>query len=430
MLAPIIRTVLPNGLLVLLKEIHTAPLISQWIWYRVGSRDEKPGTTGISHWVEHMQFKGTPQFPGNVLDKQISRAGGLWNAFTYMDWTAYFETMPAEKIDLVMRLEADRMQNSLFEPKEVESERTVIISERQGAENEPLFRLNEALHKAAFEVHPYRQDVIGEMDDLRKITRQDLYRHYRTYYVPDNTVLALAGDFDAEIMLRRLSDLYEHIPAGGGFARQDIKEPSQTHERRVTIEGQGETTYVMISWHMPTATHLDFWPLTVLDSLLTGPSSPSIIGGGISNKTSILYQALVERDLAVNVSGGLQSTIDPFLYVITMIVHPERRVNDLISALDDEIHRLLDSPPSESDVARAVKQARALFAFGSESITNQAAWLGFAEMFASYEWYTSYLDNLAGVTPNEVQRVAQTYFCPEQRVLGTYLPTGSSGGSV
>jgi len=189
---------LPNGLKVFLKEIHTAPIISSWLWYKVGSRDEVPGRTGISHWVEHMQFKGTPQFSANILDRSISREGGMWNAMTYLDWTAYYETMPSDKIDFVLRLEADRMVNSLFDEKEVASERTVIISEREGSENEPLFELGEAVQHAAFRIHPYHHEVIGDMADLHSITRDDLYSHYRTFYVPNNAVMAVAGDFDTK----------------------------------------------------------------------------------------------------------------------------------------------------------------------------------------------------------------------------------------
>src|SRR5512135_3055691 len=153
---PITRKTLANGLTIQLKEIHTAPIISHWVWYRVGSRNETPGITGISHWVEHMQFKGTPKFPASLLDKAIARDGGFWNAMTYLDWTAYYETMPADKIDLALRLESDRMVNSTYEPQEVESERTVIISELEGNENEPLFRLGEAVQNAAFKVHAYQ----------------------------------------------------------------------------------------------------------------------------------------------------------------------------------------------------------------------------------------------------------------------------------
>jgi len=422
----ITKTRLANGLLVLLKEIHSAPLISQWVWYRVGSRDEVPGITGISHWVEHMQFRGTSKFPRGVLDKLISREGGVWNAFTYLDWTAYFETLPADKVDLALQLEADRMANSLFDERDVEAERTVIISERQGAENEPLFLLAEGVNQAAFQFHPYRQDVIGSLEDLRKIQCEDLFRHYRSYYQANNAVLTLAGDFNTDHMLTRLEEYYAPIPIGIQTPRQFVEEPPQTSEQRVTVEGPGETTYVQSCWHVPASTDPDLWPLTVLDSLLTGPSSPTFIGGGISNKTSRLYQALVERELAVSLSGGISITIDPFLYAVTIIVRPERKVDEVLVAMDEEIRRLQDSPPSEIAVARAVKQARALFSYGSESITNQAAWLGFAEMFATYDWFTEYLDKLETVTPQDVQRVAQKYFQPSNRVLGIYKPTGNN----
>jgi zinc protease len=247
------ETRLSNGLKVLLKEIHTAPLISSWVWYRVGSRDEPTGRTGVSHWVEHMQFKGTPQFPATVLDKAISRDGGMWNAFTYMDWTTYFETMPADKIDLALRLEADRMTASLFDEKEVASERTVIISEREGSENEPLFLLGEAVQQAAFRVHPYHHEVIGDLADLQAMRRDDLYNHYRTFYVPNNAVLAVAGDFETEAMLRRIRELYEPIPASPVPPRLARPEPEACGEHRLTVEGPGETTYLQVSYRVPAA---------------------------------------------------------------------------------------------------------------------------------------------------------------------------------
>ena len=176
------RHVLANGLIVLLKEMHKAPIISFWVLYRVGSRNEPSGKTGISHWVEHMMFKGTPNFPAGVLDKLIDREGGVWNAQTSLDYTAYFETMPADRIDIALRAEADRMINAQFDPSEVESERTVIISERQGMENSPSFWLGEEVQAAAFRVHGYHHEIIGDMADLETLTRDDLYAHYRTYY--------------------------------------------------------------------------------------------------------------------------------------------------------------------------------------------------------------------------------------------------------
>lgn len=413
---------LSNGLKVLLKEIHTAPIVSMWVWYRVGSRDEVQGRTGISHWVEHMQFKGTPQFPANMLDKAISREGGMWNAMTYLDWTAYYETMPADKIDLSLRLEADRMMNSEFKPEEVASERTVIMSEREGGENEPLFMLGEAVQQTAFRVHPYHHEVIGDMADLRTMTRDDLYNHYREFYVPNNAVLAIAGDFESDKMLARIRELFEKIPSGKEPMRVAREELPQNGEVRLNVEGPGSTSYVQACYRFPAASHPDFFPLTVLDSLLAGPSNLNMFGGGISNKTSRLYRALVDKEFAVSVYGGASATIDPFLYSIILTVHPKRKPEEALAVLDKELKRVQEEKVSKEEIARAIKQARAIFAYGSENITNQAFWMGYAEMFATYEWFQTYLDKLAKVTAKDIQRVANEYFKPQSRVVGTYVP--------
>lgn len=411
------QTTLSNGLKVLLKEIHTAPIISSWLWYRVGSRDEVQGRTGISHWVEHMQFKGTPQFPSNVLDKTISREGGSWNASTSLDSTRYYETMPADKIDLALRLEADRMINSQFAPDDVASERTVIISEREGSENEPFFLLGEAVQQASFRIHPYHHEIIGDIADLQSMTRDDLYDHYRKFYVPNNAVMVVAGDFETGPMLARIRELFEPIPAGSAPTRLAREEPLQKGEIRLSVEGPGETTYTQVAYRFPSASHPDFFPLTVLDSLLAGPS-------GLSNKTSRLYRALVDKEYAVDVSGGAEATIDPFIYRISLIIHPKRRVEQALAVLDNEINRIRDNLVLKEEIARAIKQARAVFAYRIENITNQAFWLGYAEMFANYGWFQTYLDKLSAVTAKDIQRVANEYFKPQHRVVGTYIPLG------
>ena len=412
------QVTLKNGMKVLLKEVHTAPIISSWLWYRVGSKDEPTGKTGISHWTEHMQFKGTKKFPANVLDKAISRDGGRWNAATSRDATHYYETMPADKFDLALRLEADRMTNSLFQEKEVASERTVIISEREGNENEPLFQLTEAVQQTAFRVHSYHHEVIGDKPDLRLITRDDLYEHYRRYYVPNNAVLSVAGDFETSTMLKRIRELFGPIPKGAIPLRLVRPEPEQKGEVRFSIEGRGETTFIQVAYRFPSATHPDFFPLQVFDGLLGGTS-------GLSTKTSRLYRALVDKEYAIEVSGWAEPTIDPYLYRVTLIKHPKRTVEEVIAAMDAEIKRLQDIPAPEEEIKRAVKQARAVFVYGNENITSQAFWMGYAEMFASYEWFAKYLDNLAKVTPQDVQRVAQQYFQPASRVIGIYLPKDS-----
>ncbi len=422
---PTLVTRLRNGLEVRLKEIHTAPLATCWVWYRVGSRNETPGTTGISHWVEHMQFKGTPSFPAGVLDRAISRNGGVWNAFTWLDWTAYLETLPADRIKMALELEADRMQNSLFDVDEVESERTVIIAERQGHENEPTFRLAEEVQAASFRVNSYHHEVIGDMVDLQSMTRDDLFAHYRRHYVPSNAVLVVAGDFRIRRMLDQIREIFGPLPKAPAPQHMSRPEPPQSGERIVNVSGPGETHYLKIAYHAPAADDDDFLPLTVLGSVLAGASSFNFFAGGISNKTSRLYRALVDGEVAASVQGGLAASIDPYLYNVHITVRPDRTPEQALAVLDQEMARIREAPIDEDELSKAIKQARALFAYSSESITNQGFWLGFTEMFADGSWYESYLDRLAEVTPKMAWEIAQKYLVDSNRVIGFYRPNSS-----
>jgi zinc protease len=225
-------------------------------------------------------------------------------------------------------------------------------------------------------------------------------------------------------MLTRLKEHYEYLPASETPPQVNRPEPAQRGEHQLTVEGPGDTVLSDVVYHVPAASHDDFFPLLILDSILSGPQGLNMFGGGgISNKTSRLYTKMVEEeDVAVSISGGLPATIDPYLYSIHMIVHPASSPKDAMQILDGEIQRLQDSPPKQDELERAAWQARALFAYGGESITNQAFWMGFSEMFASYDWVTGYLDNLERVTPEDVQRVAQNYLTPKNRIVGIYLP--------
>jgi zinc protease len=413
---------LSNGLTVLLKEIHTAPIVSVWMWYRVGSRNERAGLTGISHWTEHMQFKGTPRFPSDVLDKAVAREGGYRNAFTFLDWTTYFETLPADKCDLALELEADRMHNSLFDPAEVELERTVIISEREGNENEPMFLLSEEVQAAAFRIHPYHHEIIGDMVDLHSMTRDDLYRHYKAHYVPSNAVLAIAGDFEMESMLARVRELYEPLPDGDQPDRTVRPEPNQSGERRGLWKALGNH---LCAGCLPVAgCHPSRFPGLPGDGqLLTGPSNLNMFGAGISTRPPPVPSPGREG------TGGecLRRTFSHDRSIFT-----RHRGHGAPQSSPERVIRhwtmkssAFKMKPSVAELERAVKQARALFAYGSESITNQAFWLGYSEMFDTYDWFIAYLDRLASVTPDDVQRIAQTYLRPQNRVMGVYLPTGS-----
>lgn len=415
---------LDNGLTILTKEIHHAPLISHWVWYRIGSRNEVAGKTGISHWVEHMQFKGTQKYPIHVLDAAISKVGGFWNAMTYVDWTTYFETLPAENAEIAFDLEADRMINSTFEESETELERTVIISEREGNENEPLFRLGEAIRSAAFDAHPYAREVIGEMSDLQSISRADLFTHYQQYYSPNNAVIAVAGDFITEDLVNTLTNKYQYLENNGFVAQKIQPEEEIKKTKEVMVQGPGDTAFVQISYRAPKAADDDFYALMVLDSLLTGPSSFSMFGGGnISNKTSRLYEKIVETDLSVSISGGLQATIDPFLYDILAITSQDKDPQIIIKKIDEEIDRIQNNSISQPEINRAIKQAKALFAYGSESITNQAFWMGYSSMFADHTWFDTYISNLEMVTKERMLSAAQKYLDLNHRVIGIYRPT-------
>jgi zinc protease len=416
------KTRLPNQLTVLLKERHTAPVASFWVWYRVGSRNEHVGITGISHWVEHMLFKGTPTFPKGTAEKAIAREGGMFNGMTWYDFTTYFSTLPAGRIELALEIESDRMLNAAFEPREVAAERTVIISERQGAENDPEFLLNEELMGAAFRVHPYGTETVGHMCDLETMTRQQLYHHYQTYYVPANAIAVAVGDFEVDAMLRLIDRYFGAIPADGDLPAVTAVEPEQRGERRVIVEGEGNVAYLQMVFRTPQARSEDFYALTVLDAILSGASGMTFFGGGLTNKSSRLYRALVAEGLTANISGSLVPTADPYVYNLSAVVLPGRTPAEVEEVLQRELARVVEEPITDEELAKAIKQAKAQFAYSSESVTSEALWLGFSEMFADYVWFESYLTNLSAVTVEDVQRVAEMYLSSQNRTVGYYLP--------
>jgi zinc protease len=424
------RVTLDNGLTVLMREMHHAPVASFWVWYRVGSRNERSGSTGISHWTEHMLFKGTPTYPQGEFDKAVAREGGMFNGMTWIDYTTYFETLPSDRIDLALRVEADRMVNAVFDPRETELERTVIISERQGDENNPNFLLSEALQAAAFQVHSYHHSVIGWQCDLESMTRDQLYGHYRTFYAPNNAVVAVAGDFEGNAMLARIEELFGHIPAGPALPAFTTAEPPQRGERRVTVEGPGTTAYLEIGYRAPRATDPDYHPMVVLDTILGGAKGMSMWGGGTANRSSRLYKALVETELASDADCAVSATVDPYLFSFEATVRQDRTLEEVEAAMQAEIQRVMDEPVSEAELHKAVKQTRAQFAYSSESVTDQGYWLGMSEAVSGAGWFERFLERLSEVTVEDVQRVARAYFKPALRNVGWYVPAGDGDAEM
>src|SRR5580765_3942022 len=221
------RAVLDNGLKVLVQEEHTAPLASVWCWYKVGSKDERAGLTGVSHWVEHMNFKGTTNIPRDQVKGIIEQFGGSWNGYTWIDQTTYLETASKDALDRMLFIESERMDGCLYDPADCESERTVIISELQGGENDPDQLLDQELTATAFKAHPYRHPTIGWLSDLQTMGRDDLYNYYRRFYAPNNAALVVVGDIDTADAMRLVARHFHDIPAAAPQRRVSTVEPEQ-----------------------------------------------------------------------------------------------------------------------------------------------------------------------------------------------------------
>jgi zinc protease len=422
------RTVLSNGLVVMLREVHTAPVATFWIWYRVGSRNEVPGITGISHWVEHMLFKGTPTLGKGEFSRLINRHGGSWNGFTWKDFTAYFETLPAEHLALGIRIESDRMRNSLFDPDEVASERTVIISEREGAENNPEYALYEEVEGVAYRVHTYRQAVIGDKSDLVAITRDDLVRHYQTYYTPNNAVIVAVGDFDSASLLREIREAFERIPAGPPPPRVRSVEPPQEGERRVTVRRPGGAVpQLQMAFHAPAASDPAFFPVLLLDGVLSGFKGPGVFGGeAIGMRSSRLYRALVERQLAVEAGSGFRPTLDPALFELGATLRPGVSPERVEAVVLDELKRLADEPVGREEMEKLRKQARAQWVYTGDGVSRQAVLLGSTEIVADGDYLSRFSERLAAVTPEVMQEAAARIFDDHNRTVGWYIPEAGS----
>ena len=417
---------LDNGLKVLVSQVHTAPLVSVWCWYGVGSRDEGPGRTGVSHWVEHMNFKGTRNIPRDQMKGLVERFGGTWNGYTWIDQTTYLETAGRDALDQLLFIECERMVNGLYEPEDCESERTVIISELQGGENDPDLLLDQEVTATAFRAHPYRHPTIGWLPDLRSMTRDDLYGHYRRYYVPNNATLVIAGDVEPDDVLRRVEKAMGSIPSSPRVPRVSIVEPPQLGERRVLVERPGTTAYLKLAWHAPAATEPDFFPMLVLDAVLTGAKGINLwtsFRGAPPQRKARLYTALVERSLASVVAGALLPTAEPFLYTISLTAMQGVNLSALEAAVLAEVERIRESGVTEEEVVRACRQLRARFVFETDSVTNIAHQLGYFETVTGPGFLGDVQSRLAHVTPAQVSEVAKRRLSATNRTVGWFQPT-------
>ena len=421
---PLRRVELDNGLTVLVQEVHTAPLASVWCWYKVGSKDEGPGQTGVSHWVEHMNFKGTTNIPRDQVKGIIEQFGGTWNGYTWVDQTTYMETATSDALDRMLFIEAERMASGLYHPDDCESERTVILSELDGGDNDPEQLLDTEVTAAAFKAHGYHHPTIGWASDLRSMTRDDLYGYYKRWYAPNNAALVIVGDVDPEDVLRRVEKYFIPIRAASLPGRLVTLEPNQLGERRVSVERPGTTAYLKLAWRAPEVTSEDFAPMLVLDAALSGAKGVNIWASfrNPPQRSTRLYRALVETGLAASVFGALLPTEHPFLYSVSCTVTDGVATATLEAALLEALGRVVRDGLLPEEVARAKHQLRARFVFEADSITNIAHQLGYFHTVASLEVLTAMPVRIAAVTLEDVARVAAKYLRGTSCTVGTFKP--------
>jgi zinc protease len=415
---------LENGLRVLVQEVHTAPLASVWCWYRVGSKDEGPGLTGVSHWVEHMNFKGTTNIPREKVKGIIEQYGGYWNGYTWIDQTTYTETATRDALDHMLFIEAERMARCLYNPDDCESERTVIISELQGGENDPDQLLDQELTAAAFRAHTYRHPTIGWLGDLQTMTRDDLYGYYRRFYVPNNATLVIVGDIDTTDAISRAAAHFSGIEPGEVGRRRATQEPEQLGERRVTVSKPGTAAYLKLGYHAPAVSDPAFFPMLVLDAVLTGAKGMNLWASfrtPAPQRSARLYQALVDTGVASSVNGGLVPTEHPFLYTISITAADGTPLERVEAAALAEIERVRSTGITPAELKKAQNQLRARMVFEGDSITNVAHQLGFFQTIDRWQLYPSLVDRIGSVTLEQVAGAAARLHS-SNRTVGRFEP--------
>lgn len=407
------ETVLPNGLKVLLKEEHKAPIVTFQIWYRVGARNEQLGKTGMSHVLEHMMFKGTKKYGPKQFSRTVQRNGGNDNAFTSKDYTAYFENFAADRLELAMDLESDRMQNLILDPKEFLSERDVVKEERRMRyEDDPTQTMVEQMMATAFAAHPYQWPVIGWMADLENLTRDDLSRHYKTYYAPNNATIVIVGDFDTRKVLPLVEKYFGGIPRGPEVPKVGAVEPKQLGEKRVTVRREAELPAVFAGYKVPTIEDPDAYALNVLQVILS------------SGKSSRLYKSLVyDKQIALYAGGDYDDvSADPHLFYVYAGVMPGRSTDEVEKALYAEIERLKAEPVTDEELQKAKNQVEASFIMGQDSVFYQAMLLGQFETVAEWRLLELYVPGVQAVKKEDVQNVAKKYFTEDNRTVGILVP--------
>jgi zinc protease len=406
--------VLDNGLKVLLLEDHKSPAVTFQVWYRVGSRNEKDGKSGLSHFLEHMLFKGTRKLKPEEYSRIIAKNGGRSNAFTSSDVTVYFATMSRDKIGIEIELEADRMANALLGESYFEPEKKVIQEERRlRTDDNPVSALGEVASAVAYMVHPYRRPVIGWMDDIQNLTRQDLVDYYKLYYAPNNAFIVMTGDFSTQEMLPKIKAAFGSLPRGPEPPKVRAEEPPQQGERRVTLKKEAELPFVLMYYHTPNLKSPDSYALDVLSVLLAGGRSSRLYH-------DLVYQKRLARSVDADYNG---ISIDPSVFAVTAQLMPGKKPAEIEREMDGLLEQVKAELISDRELQKAKNQIESEFIYAQDSIFGQAMKIGYYEAVGGWRLMDGYLDGIRKVTREDVQRVAKTYLDRDRRTVGILLPT-------
>jgi zinc protease len=414
-----VQRTLPNGLRVIVRPRRTAPVVTSMIWYRVGSRDELPGATGIAHFLEHLMFKGTKKLKKGEIDRLTYQNGGSNNAFTFNDYTAYEFNFPKQTWKVALSIEADRMRNCSFNAKEFDSERQVVMEERRIGEDEPSQQFAEQLNAISFVAHPYRNPVIGWMADLKRVTRDEVYAFYQQYYRPSNATLVITGDVTPEEALATARQAFQAVPTLPAPQRRAVIEPPPSKgTKRLTVSLPTQVARFAASVHVPTRNNRDVYALHVLQYALT------------EGKLSRLYQRLVDKDqLAADVDSGLGIYQQAGEYSIYANAREGVSLDRLEHAIWEESHRLATEPLSAAELERARNQFYADWVHGLDTANSLATVLGEADALGGHQYLDTLLARVQAVTAADVQRVAGTYLREDRSAVGYLLPQTAGAGS-
>jgi zinc protease len=415
----LVTSTLDNGLRFVARRVPQIPVVSTMIWYRVGSVDEEPGKTGVAHFLEHMMFKGTGNLRQGQIDRITQSHGGVNNAFTGLDATAYYFNFGRGRWPLALDIEAERMRNCLLDAREFQLEKAVILEERSIEMDSPEGLLLEEVQRTAVSTHPYGHPVLGWLEDVAALQPEDLWRFYEAYYVPNNAHIVMVGDFEVEEALEHIRRRFGSLEPGPTALRPTIREPPQRAERRVLLEREGEAPHLSMAFHVPGASHPDTAALALLDVLLT------------SGRTSLLHERLVDREkVATSVDSGSSETREPYLFFVHAELHPGGSLEKAEQLVTEELERLAGRGPSRAEMTRAKKLFEADWVFDHQTAEDQAMHLGEALCWGTLEELAELTQKVARLEKQDVQRVAERYFQRTNRTVGHLVPQRRNPGFV